>query len=391
MSERNLCQTYKGHPLLMGAYDPLYPNGVVSVASQENIFGIRFLLLDDETGALCAGRTMDFQTIRIHGAGAGTLLDFSWELNGKKARLRWARTGGNSLYGEVEMDSGLLVVAELYVPWEYRLRNAKWVNFVRQDDCVFTGELISTYSQPPLNAIRLTVGRPPIRAQGYNDRPAELLALQNGKQLKDIALGNIWDDMGLYWFYGLEYREPFGFLLESDDAASFLSGPENEARTAVGKERMERVFGQYFRTRLRGGGIAAPVAEVTGIAVAFNTVYREDTKRRYVITDRPWARGEDDWGILFNWDTFLSSWAASWSNPGLAAENLKSGFDAQLPDGRIPLASRPRNGHAAEPPVTAGRAQHIVQGLSLWKTYLHVLDHEWLAECYPKARKAHRW
>lgn len=31
-----------------GAYDPLYPNGLISVAGEREIFGIRFLTADQE-------------------------------------------------------------------------------------------------------------------------------------------------------------------------------------------------------------------------------------------------------------------------------------------------------------------------------------------------------
>ncbi len=73
------------------------------------------------------------------------------------------------------------------------------------------------------------------------------------------------------------------------------------------------------------------------------------------MVDRPWARKEDGWGIQFNWDTFLSSWASSWTYPELAKENMLSGYDVQLPDGKIPLYSSPGAAGRAEPPITAGK------------------------------------
>lgn len=75
----------------------------------------------------------------------------------------------------------------------------------------------------------------------------------------------------------------------------------------------------------------------------------------------------------------------------LAKENMLSGYDAQLPDGKIPLHIRPGKEHAAEPPITAGRSQHIVQGLTLWNTYLHTKDKEWAEHCYQSAKKANLW
>ena len=100
-------------------------------------------------------------------------------------------------------------------------------------------------------------------------------------------------------------------------------------------------------------------------------MYKAHTGRRYIMVDRGWTRCEEGWGIQFNWDTFLSSWSASWVSPELAKENMLSGYDAQLPDGKIPLHIRPGKERHAEPPITAGRSQHIVQGLTLWNTYRH--------------------
>ena len=70
---------------------------------------------------------------------------------------------------------------------------------------------------------------------------------------------------------------------------------------------------------------------------------------------------------------------------------MLSGYDVQLPDGKIPLYSSPGAAGRSEPPITAGRSQHIVQGITLWKTYLHTGDKEWACKCYEGAKKANAW
>ena len=53
-----------------GAYDPLYPNGIVTVAGEKEIFGVRFLAADRQNHHLVCEKELDFDHIRI---GTGKL------------------------------------------------------------------------------------------------------------------------------------------------------------------------------------------------------------------------------------------------------------------------------------------------------------------------------
>lgn len=371
-----------------GAYDPLYPNGIVSIAGEREIFGLRFLAADLENGDIADGRALDFDTIRTGPNSLDQRYSVSWELNNKKVELKWCRTAEKAIYGEVSFDSGLEIIAEMYIPWEERLQK-EWVNFTRQDKCVFAGELISPFYTYQNNAVLFCTDKEPISAAGYNQREEQIIDFKTKGMFRNINPGNIWEDMGISWFLGAQYTEDFSFLLLNGAAVDFLNIPDEETLGGFIKNGKERLTAEL--TELSGKGICAEIGNIFTSLLPYNTIYKAHTGRRYIMVDRPWARCEDGWGIQFNWDTFLSSWSAAWINPGLAKENMLSGYDVQLPDGKIPLCSGPRKSHRAEPPVTAGRAQHIVQGITLWKTYLHTKDREWAKTCYEGAKKANEW
>ena len=48
-----------------GAYDPLYPNGIMSVGRDGELFGIRFLVYNREEKRLLDADDFDFRKIRI--------------------------------------------------------------------------------------------------------------------------------------------------------------------------------------------------------------------------------------------------------------------------------------------------------------------------------------
>lgn len=371
-----------------GAYDPLYPNGIVTIAGEREIFGLRFLAADRESNKIIDGRELDFSTIRTGPNRLDQRYAVNWTVHNKKIWLKWCRTADKAIYGEVSFESGLEIIAEMYIPWEERLQR-EWVNFTRQKEGVFAGELISPFYEYQNNAVLFCTDQEPVSAVGYNQRQEQFDDFEETGFFRNISQGNIWKDMGLSWFLGAQYTEGFSFLLFNGSAGDFLKLPDKETQDRLIKEGKEILSAQL--PEFSGKGICREIGDAFTSLLPYNTIYKAHTGRRYIMVDRPWARCEDGWGIQFNWDTFLSSWSAAWINPELAKENMLSGYDVQLPDGKIPLCSGPRKNHRAEPPVTAGRAQHIVQGLTLWQTYLHTKDRKWAKVCYEGAKRANEW
>ena len=379
--------------ILFGAYDPLYPNGFISCANAENMFGVRLITRDEETGALSEGRTLDYSRLNIGPIDEGRFFHVGWTHGGRHASLSWARVDERSVWGKVELDAGLSVVLEAYVPREYRLTN-RWVNFSRQSPRIIAGEMISPYDQSELNAMRLIFSRPPLVLEGYNNRQEQLSILEKEGRLVHTAKGDIWNDMGLWWLMGAQFDQAFSFLYTVGAPAEFLELPDDRRIEQMLEDGQKRAWARkqnYLSHRMIGMGALSGVPEAVETPIRFNTMYREDTRHRFAMVDRPWARAEDDWGLTFNWDTFLSSLSANWFDGNFAKENILCGFDMQLPDGRIPLHARMQKGHRAEPPITAGRGQHIVQGYTVWQTYLWTRDKQWLGECYEKLKRAHAW
>lgn len=376
-----------------GAYDPLYPNGVVMVADENEIWGLRFLAVDRKSGEIADGRMLDFSSIVIGRQRLDQYHELKWKVREKEVRLRWAKTDENEITGQVEFDNNLTVLMEMYVPWEYRLCR-EWVNFTVQKENIFAGELISPYVQHEKGAVLLLSDQIPVSSRAYNFREQQLEDFKKTGMLRNMNPGNIWKDMGISWFLGAQYEENFCFLLKNGAAEDFMVLPGTEKcleQIRRGEKELDRIERSIIKTTLTGNGILKEIGSALSSLLPFNTIYKENTGKRYIMVDRVWSRCEDGWGLQFNWDTFLSSWASSWFCPDLAKENMLSGYDVQLPDGRIPLVCCPRKGYVSEPPVTAGRSQHIVQGLTLWKTFLHTGDTDWLRRCYAGAKKANAW
>ena len=371
-----------------GAYDPLYPNGIVAIAGEQEIFGIRFLVADQSDHHLIREREFPFRTIRIHAAKAEECLDFSWEVNGKQVRFSWERQSDDTVFGRLEFETGLEILAEMYLPWESKHPYTQWPNFTVQGPKIFAGELIAPYCDYQNNAVIFAVDRIPQDVQGYGNRFEQYDDFEHVGKMRNMAAGNIWRNMGINWYLGAHFTESFSFVIQNGNAADLAaqSADVYEKLLSMGMEN------KHARTPvLNGTGILSAIGDAFSSVLPFNTIYKAHTGRRYIMVDRPWSRCEEGWGIQFNWDTFLSSWSASWVDTELAMENMLSGYDAQLPDGKIPLHIRPGREHAAEPPITAGRSQHIVQGITLWNTYLHTKDKQWADECYRRAKKANEW
>lgn len=376
-----------------GAYDPLYPNGIVSIGGKGELFGLRILAYDSKSGKLEDADTFDFRRIRIGEMQPEQFYDFEWEAFDKKIRLTWARISDSGIYGHIQADEGVAFLLEMYVPREYRLQR-EWVNFTKQSSRCVAGELISPWEEACDNAVYLTVNKAPLSEIGYNLRDEQLEDFCRNGCLRNITQKTIWCDMGLSSQYGMHMEGEFCFLLENGPAQKFQAGfteAECEAKLELGRKAMEERREKQQSESFGGTGIAGEIGNIFSSLLAYNTIYKETTQRKYIMVDRPWTRKEDSWGIQFNWDTFLSSWSSAWVYPELAKENMRSGYDVQLPDGRIPLYTTPYSAKRAEAAITAGRSQHIVQGLTLWKTYLHTRDKEWAEKCYEGAKRANNW
>lgn len=129
-----------------GAYDPLYPNGIMTAGKDGDLFGIRFLAAGKEEGLILDHKDFDFRTVGIGRMEPEQLYEFSWKAFGTTVKLTWCRLGKDCLFGQVDLQDGVSVLAELYVPREWRLQK-EWVNFTRQTESCFTGELISPYHE----------------------------------------------------------------------------------------------------------------------------------------------------------------------------------------------------------------------------------------------------
>ena len=378
--------------ILFGAFDPLSPNGLMSCANGEQLFGLRVVTLGPG-GELAERRSLDFDTLEPGPIDGDRYFTVRWRCAGLGGRLTWARLDERAVWGRLELEPGLTGLIELYIPREYRL-SRRWPNFSIQAPRVLAGEMIAPFGQPGLNAVRLLLDRAPEDTLGYNDREAQLADFRRTGALNNLAPGDIWHDMGLSWHLAARFSGDVEFIYEVGDSEDFLSLPEPEEidrRVTEGRARAEAQLAAWQAGRMTGLGALAGVPEAVEQPIRYNTMYREDTGRRFVMVDRPWVRDEDGWGIAFNWDTFLSSLSACWFDGALARENLRAGLDNQLPDGRIPLYAYGGHSHGAEAPITAGRSQHIVQGLTAWQTYLWTRDRAWLADCYPRIARAHAW
>ena len=98
-----------------GAYDALYPNGIVTVGKDNEMFGIRLLAAAKKEKQLIDQKEFDFRSVRIGRMEPDELYEFSWNAFGKTIKLTWSRTDSKGLYGQVEVPDGITILAELYI------------------------------------------------------------------------------------------------------------------------------------------------------------------------------------------------------------------------------------------------------------------------------------
>lgn len=376
-----------------GSFDAIYPNGLMSIAKGNNIFGMRMITRSETSGRLCYGHSLPFEKLKIGPIELEKYYRLEWTIEQKTAAFTWCRIDEKNVYYKLEVPNGLAVLIELYIPREYRL-NAEWANFVKQNDRIVTGEMISPYAKTSMNAIRLILEKNTDGILGYNDREEQLRDYEKTGRLNDLKPHNIWSSMGLNWCMGLLYSNDTEGLYSVDKADNFLALPNDEECDRIianARENCRAFSKEYEKRKIHGIGVLDGAADAVDTILKYNTMYREDTGRRFIMVDRTWVRGDDGWGCAFNWDTFLSAAASVWIDPKLAKEAALFGYDLQLPDGKIPLLTHRGLGHTSEPPITAGRSQHIVQGITLWQIYCATNDKKWLAEIYPKLKKSHAW
>lgn len=245
-----------------GAYDPLYPNGIVSVSGEREIFGLRFLAADQSSHELVDGRMLNFDAITIGENRIDQRYEFDWKVKQKTIKLSWCRMQEKMIYGEVTLEKGLEIVTELYIPWSGRMQT-EWVNFTKQDDCVITGEIVSPFYQYQDNALLFCTDVTPKSAEGYNKRTEQLQDFAEKGVLRNIKVGNIWNDMGLNWFFGVQHTESFSFFVINGNAETFLSVPDFDTRMDILKKGKQMLHSDF--PKLSGEGLCGEIASGSSV------------------------------------------------------------------------------------------------------------------------------
>ena len=196
-----------------GAYEPLYPNGIMTAGKDGELFGVRFLAAGKEERLILDHKDFDFRTVGIGRMEPEQLYEFSWKAFGTTVKLTWCRLGNDSLFGQVEVQEGITVLAELYVPREWRLQK-EWVNFTRQSETCFAGELISPYHDNGNPALLFITNQIPQSSIGYNDRGKQIQDFRDSWTFRNVNRHDIWNDMGLSRMMGIQFEESFEFIIK---------------------------------------------------------------------------------------------------------------------------------------------------------------------------------
>lgn len=272
-----------------GAYDPLYPNGIMTTGKDGELFGVRFLAAGKEEGLILDHKDFDFRTVGIGRMEPEQLYEFSWKAFGTTVKLTWCRLGKDCLFGQVDLQDGVSVLAELYVPREWRLQK-EWVNFTRQTESCFTGELISPYHENGNPAFLFMANQAPRSCVGYNDRAKQLQDFKAAWMFRNVNQHDIWNDMGLSRMMGIQFEKSFSFLIKNGRAEDFLRLPDSGQQKLLleqGKASLFRMLQAHSESALTGNGTMKEIGQVFSAMPAYNAIYKENTGRRYIMVDRP--------------------------------------------------------------------------------------------------------
>ena len=384
---------------IVGAYDSAHINGIVFIANELNIFGLRFLTYR-------AGDAVEEapQSYELGGcAPDGSFARLIWRSRfDDKAPLilRWSRVGDNAVVGQLSAPSDIRVVIEAYRPWNDMRGDLGRTAFYAQDDrrTIFGEEVSNQKDSPPLRNFLLQTDRAGSGGAEYGD-PLAMRAtlLREGYAAQPESKQSVARFSALS-FDSVRGTPPsplgasvysIGFVAMVGDDFGAMQAESNNLLQKLAAGILDEEEKKYESSRVVSGGALGPSLTTLSRALNWSRIYLPEKRLEYIALSR--RNDRDPRNAPLGWDTFFNAVVASLVNDASATAAMRLLLDGLTPDGRAPLRRYLRNPPNDGALATAGRSMPPVGALCVWKVYLLTHDLEFLAWAYPRLRQWNDW
>lgn len=377
--------------VLVGAYDARHANGLVFVANEQNIFGLRFLIYRPGGAVEDAPRQFEFGAHAADGAYA----QINWHSrfdDKTPVVLRWSRVGKQAVVGRLTAPASVRVVLETYPPWRDARAETSWAVFSTQADrrTILGEQVYNQKTKPALRHFLVRTERKASVAASASD-PATLRTALNKEAMTAPESQRDDDDLARHAALSFEpgQNSSIGFVaLVGNDFAAMERETEQLLQKPI-TELLDQAEKDSAAARTTSGGALGASLEWVSRALLWNRLYDPRQQHAYVTMHRLPGRGGR--GDALSWDTFFAAMMASLIEPQSAQATIRAVLAGQTADGRVPLRRQMQEPNASEPAVLAGRSMPPIGALCVWKVYQATHDLELLAWAYPRLQRWNDW
>src|SRR5215475_5920368 len=386
-------------PAIVGAYDSAHLNGVVFIANERNIFGLRFLTYRAGDAVEEVPQSYDLGDCAPDGSYARLIWRSRFD-NKAPFILRWSRVSDNAVVGQLSAPADIRVAIETYRPWSDLRAEPGRTAFSAQDDnrTIFGEEVNNQKDRPPLRNFLLQTDRIGSGAAEYSDPQAMRAILLKEGYAKQPESGQSVARFSVLSFdpiRGAPSLPPdastysIGFVAMLGDDFGAMQAESNNLLQKLATGILDQEERKYESSRAASGGALGPSFTILSRALNWSRVYLPEKRLDYIALTR---RDDRDLGAApLSWDTFFNAVVSSLVNGASAESAIRLLLDGLTPDGRAPLRRYLRNPQRDEAMVTAGRSMPPIGALCVWKIYIVTRDLEFLAWAYPRLRQWNDW
>jgi mannosylglycerate hydrolase MGH1-like protein len=384
---------------IVGAYDSAQINGIVFIANERNIFGLRFLTYRAGDAVEDAPQSYELGDCAPDGSFARLIWRSRFD-DKTPLILRWSRVGDNAVVGQLSAPSDIRVAIEAYRPWSDMRDDLGRTAFYAQDDrrTIFGEEVSNQKASPPLRNFLLQTDRVGSGAAEYGDPQAIRAAL-----VKEGYAAQPESKQSVARFSALSFDSvrgtptpplgasiySIGFVAMVGDDFGVMQFESNNLMQKLTAGILDQEEKKYESSRVASGGALGPSLTTLGRALNWSRIYLPEKRLEYIALSR--RNDRDPRNAPLSWDTFFNAVVSSLVNDASAAAAMRLLLDGLTPDGRAPLRRYLRNPTHDEAAVTAGRSMPPIGALCVWKVYLLTRDLEFLAWAYPRLRQWNDW
>jgi hypothetical protein len=379
--------------VLVGAYDQ--HNGVVFVANDLNLFGLRLLVYRPGATVEDSMRPFEFGYHAPDGSYAELSLRSRFD-DKIPVALQWSRISDRVIVGRISAPAGTRVAIEAYRPWSDLRGDASWAAFTVQDDrrTIFGEQVHSQKEKPPLRNFLVRADRVANGAADYSDAQAMRRTLAREGHAQQSSGRQ--EDREVSRFAALSFESSptssfnsVGFVaMVGDD----FKAMETEAEKVLARpvaEILDQAEKNYETVGASSNGALGDSFEILSRTLNWSRSYLPEKNTSYIAINREAGRNLRKYSL--SWDLMFTTAIGSMFDGATAASTMKLLLEGQTADGRVPLRRYLQNSRRDEASVTAGRSMPPVGALCAWKIYMTTNDLGFLGWAYPRLRQWNDW